>query len=334
MSQQPYQSSLIFGALKVQKDEIDVNLTTSQYMEKLDGYLYSALYPILENTNYVEAFIIGLIGWQEKHYRRRVSLLTKREFITKAIAWLLRPTKAEKVKLLIDLKFDRGVLLTLCQSFLIENKPFSLVARKITLSQEDLAVLVSTTKKLETSTSQLSCALASTQYRVEQALTYRSSILSKYYRLALLAAKRDYTKYFNHRISLDDMVAEYLLATSRAIDKCDYERGPLTTHVQNWFFTARSQCQKKYDTSLKEESKDFSEAYEATSLSDRTNAQNMQYLLDETTVNSVEEDLGSSQCHTVRLLAKIADPKGLARRYLGIEEFLTVYEKQILGLRP
>ena len=72
-------------------------------------------------------------------------------------------------------------------------------------------------------------------------------ILKKYIRLAIMTAQRDYVQYFDHRVSLNDMCGEYILATARAIDKCDYEKGPLTTHIGNWFFTARKHCATRYD---------------------------------------------------------------------------------------
>jgi hypothetical protein len=105
-----YENSWVFGILKASSGEMDGNLTTSQYLETLDRYLNGALKCIVENTRYLDVVVTGLIGWQEENYRRRVSLLSKRQFIEAAITWILKP-RAEKVKTIGTLRLDRGVAL-------------------------------------------------------------------------------------------------------------------------------------------------------------------------------------------------------------------------------
>jgi hypothetical protein len=352
MSKEHYETSRVFGILKAKKDSLEGNLTTSQYLETLDRYLNSALQAILKNTRYLESMVASLIGWQEENYRRRVSLLTKREFLPRALTWLLM-SKAEKMRDLHELKLDRGVALLICHAFLSECSEYSRISKKSILDENtDLKVIHDTKARLLVPGGNLNHALATVRYQSELAADYRGAILSKYFRLSIMAAQRDYVSYFNCRISLDDMCSEYIMASARAIDKCDYEKGPLTTHVQSWFYTARSHCKKRYDTGLNQQqlSDDVSTSTSADdshgsyadtggggSVSqdgdDQATATRRNGSYSGTSVGLDDAMVSSENSNTIRFLAKIADPTGIARRRLGIEEILSIAEKKQLGLK-
>ena len=219
MAKSHYESSYIFDKLKASQDTLEGNLTTSQYLETLDRYLDLALQAMLKNTRYLESMIAGLIGWQEDNFRKRVSLLNKREFLPKALSWLLQ-TKLDKIKGLRDLRLDRGVSLLICHAFLAECKAYDLVSNKTELNEDqDLKVIRETELRLLAPGGNLHHAIATIRRQSQLAASYRGSVLSKYFRLAIMAAQRDYVNYFDCRISLDDMCAEYIMAAARAIDK-------------------------------------------------------------------------------------------------------------------
>lgn len=320
-SNHSYETSRIFGVLKVQKEQLEGNLTTSQYLETLDRYLDAALLCMLKNTRYLESTIASLVGWQEENFRRRVSLLSKRDFTTKALTWLLY-SKAEKEKHIKGLRLDRGVAIIICHALLEECRAFTEVSRKSILNRADMKTVHNIEASILSPGGNLAHTLATVKYQAEKAAAYRGAVLSKYYRLAIMAAKRDYVNFFDCRISLDDMCGDYLMATSRAIDKCDHEKGPLTTHIQNWFLTARSHCVKRYDRredalpeNLNDEDSEPSKTPESL------------------TVDTFEVDISREEAaRSIRLLAKIADPFGDARKILGIAEILSVSEKKALGL--
>lgn len=365
MSKENYETSRIFGILKARKDSLDGNLTTSQYLERLDRYLSIALSAMLRHTRYLEGMVAGLIGWQEENYRRRVSLLTKREFVPAALTWLLQD-KITKEKTLDTLKLDRGVGILICHAFLSECSEYMAVTRKAELTEQaDLQVIRNTEDRLLAPGGNLSHATATVARQAKLAAEYRGAILSKYFRLAIMAAQRDYVSYFNCRISLDDMCSEYITATARAIDKCDYEKGPLTTHIQNWFFTARTHCKRRYDTSIKESSLDSSsmgaykvfegaaaaadsghtpaetgdgnpthaESGDRSQTSQQDDADNQHSSRPGGFYVSAEQAIEDKESEdNIRLLAKLADPRGFARRRMGIEEILSSDELRLQGM--
>ena len=319
-----YENSWVFGMLKNNVTEQHGNLTTSQYLETLDRYLNGALKCIVENTRYLDALVAGLIGWQEENYRRRVSLLSKRQFIEAAISWIIKP-RAEKVSTFHTLRLDRGVALLACHSFLEECAKYAeITAGRRVDTQEQLRIISETERRLLVSGGNLSHTITLVRHQAELAAKYRGTILTKYIRLAITTAQRDYVHYFDHRISLNDMCGEYILATARAIDKCDYEKGPLTTHISNWFFTARKHCATRYDHGRTESDLTDSDGKEDDEDSDAG--------MEELSTDAVDVSLIRAESPTtIRFLAKLADPKGDVRKMLGIEEILSIQEKKLLG---
>ena len=321
-----YENSWVFANLKVNNEEPGGNLTSSQHLETLDRYLNGALKCIVENTRYLDSVVTGLIGWQEENYKRRVSLLSKRQFIETAIAWLIKP-RSEKIATLQTLRLDRGVALLACNSFLGECKDYeALSTQKEIVTQDHLRVVYDTEKRLLLRGGNLHHTIALVRHQAGLAASYRGTILKKYIRLAIMTAQRDYVNYFDHRISLNDMCGEYIMATARAIDKCDYEKGPLTTHIGHWFFTARKHCATRYDlykneTELPPDSGGFVDG------SDDTDSNGEELVSDAVDVTLMRAETPT----TIRFLAKLADPEGTVRKLLGIEEILSIREKKLLG---
>ena len=95
----------------------------------------------------------------------------------------------------------------------------------------------------------------------------------------------------------------------RSVSQSRY--GVLTSHIQNWFLTARTRVSKLIDQrklDLPVEVLDFSsEEFRSAYVEDQ----------------SVEGRRHSEELRrTTRQLARVADPLGVARAYLGIEEHL------------
>jgi hypothetical protein len=148
----------------------------------------------------------------------------------------------------------------------------------------------------------------------EKARKFKGMIMQKYTRLALNHAQLTYKDY-NHYVELDDVVQTYLVVVSRAIDRCDARQGVLTTFITNWFKSARSEV-----ADLAKGQTD--QSYEA---------------LSEDHGDAVSDILGYSEPDTqqetiehIAYLAKQIDKHGYVRASLGIPEFLTESQQQIL----
>jgi hypothetical protein len=127
--------------------------------------------------------------------------------------------------------------------------------------------------------------------------SYKDQVAEKYTRLALKTAQYDYVHYHNCAVPLDDVSQTYVMAVSRAVDRCDYRLGVLTTQVQYIFLTARTAIQKSRSKTYDDlEDHESSLAVESTE-HDVDQRQRVQYL-----------------CR----LSAILDHHGAARAYLGL----------------
>lgn len=307
MSANPgYQHSKAFADLKGIKEQIEGNLSTVQYLRILDASLYRAMEVIVTNTQYADQVMAKMLAWSVPNFRRKLSMADKGKLIPGMMSFLLDNDPASRCKRLRELKLDRGGLFYCIRSFLSfvetdylpmtecsEELPKGVVGDAMAYCKSrmnDLDVAVGLAPKAN-----LQQVYLETKYWYEHAERFKQQILEKYTRLCLVNAQRDYTGYFNHRRSLDDIVQTYLYMASRAIDKCDSGRGALTSHIQNWFMTGRTILNREQPTESLEES------------------------------THLDEDLAVEEADTenatyLQALIRHVDPKGLGRYLLGMDE--------------
>lgn len=299
--------------MKVIQEKISGNLTTSQYLEIYDTFLLNSIKPLIENTRYFDSFVIRLIGWQEKNFRRKVSFKPRPEFPRLATLFLLARDSCERLAAYKAMKLDRGAriefLKTFHESMEVYEKACNCELTPPNPNQDVLSYCLGVKSQIEKghkSDATLVEVISESKLWLGRALTFKQSILEKYVRLCLNTAQKDYVHYFHHRIPLDDIVQTYLMAASRAIDKCDLTQGALTSHIQNWLFSGRDHVSKhSQDPKV--------ESY----------VEHLEDLVDLTADNEVERlDSERNDELELRRLAKLCDPSGVGRAYLGIPEIL------------
>lgn len=321
-----YKHSNSFATLKGMAETLTNNLTTSQYLQIYDEYLDNAVIPIIVGTAFFDTFITSLLGWQEKNFRRKVSFLHRSEVPSLVINFLLQPTAETRVAAYKKLQLDRGIRIEFVKLFEDRLKPYMQACNCELVNpysqQLDLGYCLKVKSVLEESFRArvpLLTTILESQFWLEKALSFKQIILEKYVRLCLTNAQRDYVHYFNHSVPLDDIVQVYLLAASRAIDKCDSRQGALTSHIQNWFMTGRVRVGKQHEQHMANQSLETVEWESQDIYNENVNSSQ------EKTIEDREN------CQLIRMLAKIADPMGAARAFLGIEE--TLRESEINQLK-
>ena len=316
-----YRHSRVFASLKNITEGLDFNLTTSQYLQAYDSYIENAIAPIILSTKMFDSFIARLIGWQEKNFRRKVSFQDRRNFPGLAINFLLQPTPEKRLDAYRKLDLDRGIRLEFIKLF-AERLDLYLKACNCELTHPgkrtvDLQLCHRIKAKIELelrSTAPLLVVYNDAMYWFQQATAFKQLILEKYVRMCLNEARKDYVQIFDCNVDLDDVIQVYLLSASRAIDKCDAKQGALTSHIKNWLLTGRTRVQESLDkhrVSVSYEHIDFdSDEFRASTLVDAF-------------ASKENETDRESAFHTIRYIAKLADPTGVARAYLRIQETLS-----------
>jgi len=322
-TQSTYKHSKVFAALKDTKETIAHNLTSAQYLFVLDELLDKACFPLLDNSSLFDTALSRMIGWQEKNFRRKVSFGSRVEVPRLILNFLLVKDTESRRKNFKAIGLDRGLRIKLLMTFHTNAEEYMRACDYDLRDPETHQLSLSYCNHIKhsfeaahRSRDSLFRHLKESQFWLLKATSFKQCIIEKYLRLSLSVAQRDYVGYFQHEANLDDMIQWYVLAASRAIDKCDATQGTLTSHVQNWFLTARNRVadERQLDKSnIQVELLDFD------SDSMRSSTTQMHLSTEDNIVN-VESSRALSY------LARVADPLGAARLLMGIEEQLTEQE--------
>jgi len=308
MSAFQYESSRVFSSLKNLKERIPGNMTTFQYLISYDQMLDNATRPVLDNTNFLDGFVIRALGWQCRNFRRKISFLPRADVPSRVMNFLAASTPESRMKRFQSIRFERGLRVEFLETFLASMGQYE---QACDLSLEDpngedplaycLWVKTSTEENLGCP-SDLISTIREVRYWLSIAASFKEKLLEKYIRLCLNSAQKDYVSFFDCSVDLSDLVQTYVMTASRAIDKCDYRQGVLTSHIQKWMFTARecaSRQRMRTDTDF--DSLTFQE------ISDKELVESF-YTSDQETVNVISR------------LARLVDPNGAARCYLQLPE--------------
>ena len=173
------------------------------------------------------------------------------------------------------------------------------------------------------SSQSLYSGIRASKFWIAEFVKLKELILQKYYRFIINTAQSDF-KSLGHTVSLDDMAQNYVLVSSKALDKCDYEQGTLTSYLQLWLKSAKHKITKK--GSISNTVSSF--------ISDGTSSESNYVRLDDASLldkdELVQEERIDDHITHVRLLLKEMDPTGIIRLSMGIEEILNKEELAIL----
>lgn len=315
-----YEHSEAFSKLKDITEKISTNLTSLQYLQTLDMFLWNALAPIHAEC---PALFNNYMAKVVAHQALKASTKFTSDDRTKLPVHLFNLITAPETKKAHEhaklMHLNRGLLFGFILLFLRRlahyeklHSPFlkmEPVIRNTQIFQIEKSIGLRQFGALYS-------AIQQVRFWYEKAHAWKEMITEKYTRMALNNARTTY-KDFNHYIHLDDVVQIYLMVVSRAIDRCDARQGVLTSFIQNWFKSGRSEV-----------------ANLAKGQSDQSYEQMSEELGD-----SVSDVLGFAMPATegesvdhISFVCKQIDKHGYLRASLGIPEFLTEGQKDVLEL--
>ncbi len=327
-------SSFVMSALKSVQEKIPENYSSYEILTTLDTLLLNAVKPLLLYTKFLDRNLSILSGWYINTARRKVaSQNTKEDFVTLIAALIIAPKK-ERLTIWKTLKLERTIVFWLLQNWLdiMKNWP------KYHASNDNDALLSCERKACLLTNENVFQLMQRVDYWFNKAVTFKQSILEKYMRLAMLEASAYCTFQKNNnphlQIDVNDVSQNFILAVSKAIDKCDADKGTLTSYVKTWLQDARNSASgsheygtafyvptsKKREIARKESTiNNLSLSIESDEVLELESADNVEHAYE--TLNTVNR---------VRALAKEADPLGLGRIALKITEVLTPGEVALL----
>lgn len=306
-----YKHSAVFAEIKSIEEDIKVNLTSLQYLQLLDYYLWNSLYFVIKiSPKFFDRFLGQVIAYQQVHAMSKVSS-ESREKISCLFFNYLSTHDLDTVK---SLYLNRGLYFGLLSYWLNQSKLY-FQARSVFNTSNVHPDASNVLHTLMIENEQLFYAhYKQAEYWFNKALDFKSKIMQKYVRMTLLQAQKTYVD-FNHQMDLDDVTQIYLQIMSKAIDRCDSRFGVLTTFIQSWLKSARATVQRVI------ESKQHCDSYEG--------------LIEEfgDSLDLGSEDNAASAFETVQELAYCAqqiDKSGVLRIMYNIPQYISVSDRKLL----
>lgn len=316
-----YQHSKSFDLFKVVDERIKGNYTTLQYLSTLDDFLWQALVPIhTECPALFNNYVAKVIAHQALRPSTKFTSLTAEErpqLPVHLFNMLTAPDILTAHGFAKKMFLNRGLLFGFLALFHNMMRPYmrlhsafynvSALVRANRMRQIELSVGLR-------SGGVLYAAVQQSSHFYDKARWFKELIVEKYTRMTINSARMAY-KDFNHFVPLDDCIQIFLQVLSRAIDRCNPRQGVLTTFVQNWFKSARSEvanmAKGQGDQSYESMSEDHGDAAHLA-------------------LGITDPDRSIELQQTISAAARAADPQGCVRASLGIAEILSYADRQAL----
>lgn len=315
-----YTHSKSFEVLKNTKEDITGNFTSLQYLQTLDFFLWNALLPIhAECPSLFNNYLAKVTARQTIKASTKFTSDDRTKLPIHLFNAVTAPDFKKAHEHVRSMHLNRGLLFGFLSIFLNKLRYYERLHSPVV--EMDITVRRSELYRIESSMgirkgASLYFVIQQVRHWYDKARDFKEKIVQKYTRMALLQAQATYRDY-NHYVQLDDCVQTYLLVVSRAIDRCDARQGVLTTFIQNWFKSARSEvanlAKGQTDQSIESLNEDHGDA-----VSD--------------ILGFVQADTSSENIEHIAYISKQVDPKGYVRAMLNIPEFVTREQRQILEL--
>jgi len=318
-----YGHSRVMGDLKKTNEKLKKNYSTSQYMDVLDTLLYNTVASIFNSTNYMDSFVSGILHHFTENGRRKISAHDKKNFSIAAVAFLFADQE-RKSSIYKKMKIERSLTNTAVRNFLEVTRPYAMYKAKYaeTLDSNYLVKMKDIESQVEyTGEIDMLAIIREVNYWHKKYCEFKNMILQKYMRLITKQAQAYYS-HNNSKIDLDDLIQNYVLYASKAIDKLDQTQGTLTSYIKVWL---------NHATNITSSNESGIAFVLPPAKRRECKVNNMSVPMDATEVKNLEVCISGdleniSETRRLRKLARLADPIGLARLSLGIQECLTKEE--------
>lgn len=329
-------SSRVIDSLKSVKEVLPDNYTSRQLLGTLDYLILQAIRPIIVNTTYVDRVLAVLAGWLVSASRRKISAAgTRDQFQSLVMAFCITTDADQRLKIWSALKLERTLSFFIIEQWLQRTADYATA-----VSDGDHAAVSSIMRSAcVVNRSALFQKQQTIAFWQQHALKFKEALLEKYMRKVVneSVAFHKMREKSNPSLvtELDDVAQNFMLTVSKAIDKCDTDRGTLTSYIQLWLkdAMASSYHSHEYGTAF---TLPVGKRREVARSETRT-LSNIAVSIDAEEVQQIESDqdieadsIRAATIERVRRLAKAVDPQGLGRLALGIQELLSPEQIAVL----
>lgn len=310
MAASGYTHSVAFEKLKATEEKIVDNLTSLQYLQTLDLFLWSALDPIhAELPHLFHNYVAQVVGAQTLKASTKFTSDDRQRLPVHLFNLVTDPVPKRANTHARAMSLNRGLLFGFLSLFLSQVQEYESLHQ---ISDMDPIVRQSRIYQIERQLglrtgASLYAVIQQVRYWTDKACWFKELITQKYTRLALNHARLMYRD-IKHSVRLDDVVQIYLMTVSKAIDRCNARQGVLTTFILSWFKSARAEVAALARTQMDPSIEALHEQYGDS--------------IDEV-LGTVMPNLEGELIQHVAYISRQVDVHGYLRATLGIPEFVT-----------
>lgn len=329
------------------------NLTGGQIQEVLDTLINAAVGPIIRGSSAFDLQVIHLLSCTARNRKRKLSSLPREVSIDTMCQYLVSSNADDKVRHVAAMRLERGFIYNFVVRFLKETHGY------VELYKEWLQTKKKSERKLkrvrlQVIESSVGCSddklfqvITSSHDYLHLAYKFRNTVVLNYLRHAFKQA-RSYVRMKGPNFDIQDVYQNFLAAVTKAVDKYDASKGALTSYINFWLLNAQT-------TSNSNHGHEYGVAYSIPQLQKKALAEksiagknvNFGISLDRMVSGNGDNDeqkelvqiiagdesvaehlLAEEELDVVRSLIKHADPSGIARLYLDIDEVFSDKEKK------
>lgn len=306
-----YKHSEVFAEVKAIEEDIKINLTSLQYLQILDYYLWNSLRFLINiSPTFFTCYLSKVIAYQQVHSMSKLSS-ESRETITNNFYNYVTTGDVEWVK---KLYLNRGLYFGIISYWLSRSNEYFQLRSPFNTAEDAPERMHAIANELSITDARLYYAnYKQVAYWFNKAQDFKSKIMQKYVRMTILQAQKAYVEY-NHEIDLDDVTQIYLQIMSKAIDRCDSRFGVLTTFIQSWLKSAKAIVQRMVQT------KQHSTSYEGL-IEEYGDSADVGVTLFDNSFDALQE---------LSYVAQKVDTSGCLRIKYKIPQFMSVQNRKLL----
>lgn len=318
------------------------NLTGGQIQDVMDGLLYHCLAPIIKHTNVFDQQLTYMVHLIISNKKRRPYSCEKENALTYIVRALHSPDREKKLEFIRKLKLERNFVYMFVQKFVDKYyKTFMrLYAAFIEGDNAARATLEIMCKELGCSTrTDLYLVLTQCHRYLPEFKSYFQSIVNDYLLFCTQQAKVSLSASNGRNYDFGDLKQNFLRNVIVAINKYDCGRGALTGYIKFWIMNARTSGASEHEYGIayivpQTKRRDIANG----NASDVNFSISLDHQSDEEDDDGLHDKIGGTteeldgEMDTRRkvvrlaLLAKSADPYGVARLVMDLPEVFTPEE--------
>lgn len=327
------------------------NLTGGQIQEIMDTLLYKALEPIVIHTNVFDSQLIYLLTAVIKNKKRKFCALERSQTIDILAQAIVCPDRIRKFELIKKLKIERSFVHVFIKKFLAEYKDVYMELYFHYMSEPKRRIFYRDRmvpyKALLGADSIQDVFVAITQPSEYLALFYKyfNSVVEQYHKFCYTHAKHLIDTNTGNNYDYKDVVQNFLRNVVVALNKYDSSKGALTSYIKYWILNSLTcasseheygiayvipQNHKKTLSGGHSSNVNFSTSMDTLLSQGEDEDGNLHELLTAETEDLSDEHAVDHELRRLYLMAKRADPFGLARLTLEIPEVFTEAELELM----